>query len=232
VWKRFVLLIWDILDYQLHLFLQTIVVTINNGNIHIEETGLRTLVEAGVQSAHLRASSKPESADTFIIAVPTPFGIEKETDLSLIFSAVEAIIPYLNAHNLVIIESTISPGATKKVARRIANGRPDLVGNESDPLGSLMVMVAHCPERVLPGRIVEELVGNDRVIGGPTKQAGERTAELYGNIIAGKIYQTDATTAEMVKLSENAFRDVNISFANELALICEKLGISVWEVID
>jgi UDP-N-acetyl-D-mannosaminuronic acid dehydrogenase len=210
----------------------TVVDTVNKGDIHIEETGLRTLVEAGVKSGHLKASVTPEPADVFIIAVPTPFGSRKEADLSHVFSATDALIPYLNPGNLVVVESTISPGATKKVTQHIADRRPDLVGNKADPIGSLMISVVHCPERVLPGQILAELVGNDRVIGGMTKQASEQAAKLYGNIVSGKIYQTDATTAEMVKLSENTFRDVNISLANELALICEKLGINVWEVID
>jgi UDP-N-acetyl-D-mannosaminuronic acid dehydrogenase len=209
-----------------------VVETINAGNIHIEETGLRTLVEAGVKSEHLRASVTPESADVFIIAVPTPFGSRKEADLSYVFSAIDAISSILIPGNLLVLESTISPGATRKVAERITGCRPDLVGNKADPIGSMMISVAHCPERVLPGRILAELVGNDRVIGGLTKQASGQAAKLYGNIVSGKIYQTDATTAEMVKLSENTFRDVNISLANELALICEKLGINVWEVIE
>jgi UDP-N-acetyl-D-mannosaminuronic acid dehydrogenase len=205
---------------------------INSGKNHIEEVGLRTLLEAAVASGHLRASTVPAPSDVFIIAVPTPFDKKKQPDLSHVRDATQSIIPALRAGNLVVLESTVPPGATREVARRISEARPDLVGGTRDPLGTLRVMVAHCPERVLPGQILKELVENDRVIGGITPEAARRAQELYENIVSGTIYLTDATTAELVKLSENTFRDLNISFANELAVLCEKLGVNVWDVIE
>ena len=203
---------------------------INSGRNHVDEVGLRTLVEAGVASGHLKASGEPAPADAFIIAVPTPFDKEKKPDLTHVFDSVKSILPYLRSGNLVIIESTVPPGTTYQVACLIASGRKDLVSGTG--VESLKVLLAHCPERVLPGKILTELVENDRIVGGVTPEASKRAAGLYGLIASGKIYQTDATTAEMVKLSENTYRDVNISLANEFALICERLGIDVWEVIN
>jgi UDP-N-acetyl-D-mannosaminuronic acid dehydrogenase len=208
-----------------------IVGTINSSDIHIEEVGLRTLVEAAVGSGYLRASTHPDAADAFVIAVPTPFDSQKKPDLSFVFRATEAIMPHLRPGDLVIVESTVPPGTTLRLASFISERRPDLAKHEDPSASSLQVYVAHCPERVLPGQILKELVDNDRVIGGVTPEAAQRAAGLYGAIVSGKIYETDATTAEMVKLSENTFRDVNISLANELALLCQELGVDVWEVI-
>lgn len=209
----------------------SVVETINSGRNHIEEVGLRTLLEAAVSSGHLRASTSPAPADVFIISVPTPFGKEKQPDLSHVFQSARSIIPHLRENNLVILESTVPPGTTLEIAAFIASERPDLAGDNPQSVDTLKVSVAHCPERVLPGSILKELVENDRIVGGVTVEAGRRAAELYGTIASGKIYQTTATTAEIVKLAENTFRDVNISLANEFALICEKAGVNVWEVI-
>ncbi len=148
------------------------------------------------------------------------------------FDAARKVCPVLKAGNLVVVESTVPPGTTEKVAALIAELRTDLVTDPRDPARSLQLHLAHCPERVLPGRILKELVENDRVIGGLNPRATDCAYELYKHIVSGTIYRTDATTAEMVKLSENTFRDVNISLVNELAVICEKLGISVWQVIE
>jgi UDP-N-acetyl-D-mannosaminuronic acid dehydrogenase len=209
-----------------------VVEMVNSGRNHIQEVGLRTMVEAAISSGQLSASLEPACSDAFIIAVPTPFGPNKEPDLSHVFAAARKIIPLLEVGNLVVVESTVPPGTTEKVAEVIAAERPDLVADPARPVASLQVHVAHCPERVLPGRILKELVENDRVIGGLNAESTECAVDLYKRIVSGTIYSTDATTAEMVKLSENTFRDVNISLVNELAIICEKLGISVWEVIE
>jgi UDP-N-acetyl-D-mannosaminuronic acid dehydrogenase len=209
-----------------------VVDSINSGKNHIEEVGLRTLLEAAVGSGHLRAVRHPEPADVFIIAVPTPFTADKRPDLSHVVDATESILKHLRPGNLVVLESTVPPGTTRDIAARIARERPDLLNDPGDPTRGLSVLVAHCPERVLPGKILKELVENDRVVGGISIEATDRAAGLYSSIVSGKIFKTDATTAEMVKLSENTFRDVNISLANELASVCERLGINVWEVIE
>jgi UDP-N-acetyl-D-mannosaminuronic acid dehydrogenase len=210
---------------------EKIVATLNTGAIHIDEAGLHELVANVVASGNLRASTSPVASDAFIIAVPTPFGSKKKPDLKFVFAAVDSILPLLRPGNLVIVESTVPPGTAERVAGYIQRKRKDLGGRNSDP-SSLSVHVVHCPERVLPGNILRELVENDRVIGGLTPKGSELAKELYGRIITGKIYLTDATTAEMVKLSENTFRDVNIALSNELALISEKLGINIWEVVE
>jgi len=209
-----------------------IVEVINKGKIHIEEVGLRTLVEAAVSSGQLKAASEPANADVFIICVPTPFKEDKKPDVSYVFEAAGSILPYLRPGNLVVVESTVPPGITEKVADFVAKKRADLIEAKRKGAGSLNVFFAHCPERVLPGKILKELVENDRVIGGLGVEATRLACEIYGRIVSGRIYQTDATTAEMVKLAENTFRDVNISLSNELALICQKLGINGWEVIN
>ncbi|MCB1733816.1 MAG: UDP-N-acetyl-D-mannosamine dehydrogenase [Gammaproteobacteria bacterium] len=208
-----------------------VVETLNKGKIHIVEPGLDALVHGTVADGFLRATVTPESADAFLIAVPTPFmGDGHEPDLSYIESSARNIAPVLKAGNLVILESTSPVGATEKLSRWLAEARPDLtfphqVGEAAD------VNVAHCPERVLPGRVLHELVDNDRVIGGMTPKCAERGAALYKNFVEGECIVTNARTAEMAKLTENAFRDVNIAFANELSLICDRLGIDVWELI-
>jgi len=209
---------------------------INQGKIHIVEPGLDILVKSAVNSGNLRASLEPSAADVFIIAVPTPFKVgsdseDKIPDLSFIEAATETIAPFLSAGNLIILESTSPVGTTELIADIVNKLRPDLAKNEE--FGSKQsVFVAHCPERVLPGHIMRELVDNDRIVGGIDKQSGLQAKELYRSFCSGNIYLTDSKTAEMAKLVENSFRDVNIAFANELSLICDKVGINVWELIE
>ncbi|CAH6809789.1 UDP-N-acetyl-D-mannosamine dehydrogenase [Vibrio chagasii] len=210
--------------------------TINRGNIHIVEPDLDMLVSAAVQQGYLKAVTTPEVADAFLIAVPTPFkecadGEIPEPDLRYIEAASKAIAPVLKKGDLVILESTSPVGATEKMAAWLEKARPDLSfpqthGETAD------VNVAHCPERVLPGHVVTELVQNDRVIGGMSKRCSERSVELYKTFVMGECIITNARTAEMAKLTENSCRDVQIAFANELSMICDELDIDVWELIS
>ncbi len=210
---------------------QKVVETINRGDIHIIEPDLDIVVRAVVSDGYLRASTTTEPADAFIIAVPTPFkGDNHEPDLSYIDAAARAIAPVLAAGNLVILESTSPVGATEQVAALLAEARPDLTfpqthGSESD------IRVAHCPERVLPGQVMKELILNDRIIGGMSPKCSERATALYKTFVQGECIATDVRSAEMSKITENSFRDVNIAFANELSLICDRMGMDVWEVI-
>lgn len=209
---------------------QRAVDTINRGEIHIIEPELDIVVRAAVAEGYLRAATSPEPADAFLIAVPTPFKGDHEPDLAYVEAAAKSIAPVLKAGNLVILESTSPVGATEKMAAWLAEARPDLtfpqqVGESAD------VSIAYCPERVLPGKVMQELVQNDRVIGGLTVSCTLRATELYKIFVAGDCIATDARTAEMCKLTENSFRDVNIAFANELSIICDKLSINVWELI-
>lgn len=204
--------------------------TINQGKIHIVEPELDVLVQKAVADGWLRATTQPEAADAFLIAVPTPFKEGHQPDLSYIESAAKAIAPVLKKGDLVVLESTSPVGATEQLAVWLAEARPDLTlpqqaGENAD------VQVAHCPERVLPGQVVRELVTNDRVIGGMTQKASEMAVALYKTFVEGDCIVTNARTAEMCKLTENSFRDVNIAFANELSIICDKQGINVWELI-
>ncbi|MCQ4246363.1 UDP-N-acetyl-D-mannosamine dehydrogenase [Stutzerimonas decontaminans] len=203
---------------------------INRGEIHIVEPDLDMLVHAAVTEGYLKAVTTPEPADAFLIAVPTPFKGDHEPDLGYIESASNAIAPALKKGDLVILESTSPVGATEQMAAWMAGARPDLTfpqthGEESD------IRVAHCPERVLPGHVLRELVQNDRVIGGMTAKCSEKAVALYKTFVEGECVITNARTAEMCKLTENSFRDVNIAFANELSMICDKLNINVWELI-
>jgi UDP-N-acetyl-D-mannosaminuronic acid dehydrogenase len=209
--------------------------TINRGEIHIVEPDLDMIVHAAVNEGYLKAVLKPEPADAFLIAVPTPFkdsGSEiPEPDLKYIESAAKAIAPVLKKGDLVILESTSPVGATEQMAEWLALERADLTfpqthGSEAD------VQVAHCPERVLPGHVVRELVENDRVIGGMSSKCSEKAVELYKTFVKGECVITNARTAEMAKLTENSCRDVQIAFANELSIICDKLDIDVWELIS
>lgn len=210
--------------------------TINRGEIHIVEPDLDMLVSAAVQQEYLKAVTTPEPADAFLIAVPTPFkpcekGDIPEPDLTYIESAAKAIAPVLKKGNLVILESTSPVGATEQMSAWLAEARKDLTfpqtaGEFAD------VNVAHCPERVLPGKVVTELVQNDRVIGGMSKRCSERSVELYKTFVMGECVITNARTAEMAKLTENSSRDVQIAFANELSMICDELGIDIWELIS
>ena len=209
--------------------------TINQGKIHIVEPELDMIVSAAVTEGYLKASLTPEPADAFLIAVPTPFlpcdeGDIPAPDLSYIEAASKALAPVLKKGDLVILESTSPVGATEKMSTWLAEGRPDLTfpqthGNDAD------VNIAHCPERVLPGHVVRELVENDRVIGGMSTRCSERSVELYKTFVQGECVVTNARTAEMAKLTENSSRDVQIAFANELSIICDKLDINVWELI-
>jgi len=213
------------------------VATINSGKIHIVEPDLDVLVRSAVNSGNLKASLVPEEGDTFILAVPTPFtqdstANEKIPDLSYINAATRAIAPYLREGNLIILESTSPVGTTEQIAEIIAELRPDLVQARSGSRIHLSIYLAHCPERVLPGHIIRELVDNDRIIGGIDRASAERARDLYKSFCNGGMYLTDSRTAEMAKLVENSSRDVNIAFANELSIICDKLGINVWELID
>jgi UDP-N-acetyl-D-mannosaminuronic acid dehydrogenase len=202
-----------------------VVETINRGNIHIVEPDLDILVKSAVHSGNLTASSKPEEADVFIIAVPTPFRDNKKPDLTYVETATESIIPVLKKGNLVILESTSPVGTTESRVSAIIKKQLGWKPGED-------FFVAHCPERVLPGRILKELVDNDRIIGGINRASAEAARALYSTFVIGNIFLTDCNTAEMAKLVENAYRDVNIAFANELSLICDYLGIRVWEVIE
>lgn len=211
---------------------QAAVDTINRGEIHIVEPDLDMVVHAAVSQGYLRATTKPEPADAFLIAVPTPFkGNNHEPDLKYIEAACKSIAPVLRSGNLVVLESTSPVGATEAMAGWLAKARPDLsfpqkAGEMSD------IRIAHCPERVLPGKVMQELITNDRVIGGMTPRCSALAAELYSSFVTGEcVTATSPRAAEMAKLTENSFRDVNIAFANELSVICDKLGIDVWELI-
>ena len=209
---------------------QKTVDTINRGQIHIVEPDLDMVVHAAVVDGFLRATTRPEPADAFLIAVPTPFKADHQPDMSYIESASKSIAPVLKKGDLVILESTSPVGATEQMADWLAEARPDLTfpqthGEDSD------IRVAHCPERVLPGHVLRELVQNDRVIGGITVKCSEAAAQLYKSFVQGECVVTSARSAEMCKLTENSFRDVNIAFANELSIICDKLSINVWELI-
>jgi UDP-N-acetyl-D-mannosaminuronic acid dehydrogenase len=211
---------------------QHVVDTINQGRIHIVEPELDILVQKTVQSGYLRAVTQLEKADVFIIAVPTPFKENFEPDLSYIESASKSIAKVLEKGNLVILESTSPVGSTEKMMDWMKKDRPDLifpVFGEESLLSDLSV--AHCPERVLPGSVVRELVDNDRIIGGVTNHCSKQARELYRVFVEADFLMTDCRTAELSKLVENAFRDVNIAFANELSLICDKLNVNVWELI-
>ena len=204
--------------------------TINQGKIHIIEPELDMLVQAAVSAGYLRATTQPEPAEAFLIAVPTPFTDGHKPDLSYIEAAAKSIAPVLAKGNLVILESTSPVGTTEMLAQWLAQARPDLSFPQL-AAETADIQIAYCPERVLPGRVVHELVDNDRVIGGMTRTATFMAAALYKTFVQGDLVETNARTAEMCKLTENSFRDVNIAFANELSMICDKLDINVWELI-
>lgn len=217
---------------------QQAVDTINAGNIHIVEPDLDIVVRSVVTTGNLRATTTPEPAEVFMIAVPTPFyhgedangELSHQPNLSYIESAAKAIAPILEKGNLVILESTSPVGATEKLAGWLKEARPDL-SFPQDSGDAADIKVAHCPERVLPGYVLQELVSNDRVIGGMSNACSARAVELYKTFVRGECITTNARTAEMAKLTENSFRDVNIAFANELSVICDKLKINVWELV-
>lgn len=200
------------------------VAAVNRGELPFVEPGLREVLERAVGRGTLTATTQTPETDAYIVAVPTPFTETHSADLSYIEAAADGIAAKLTGGELIILESTSPPGATEHLAQRILAARPDL--------GAADILVAHCPERVLPGKIMEEMITNDRIIGGLTPEAAEAARDLYSAFCKGKFLLTDARTAEMAKLTENSFRDVNIAFANELSVISHKLGIDVWELIE
>jgi UDP-N-acetyl-D-mannosaminuronic acid dehydrogenase len=208
-----------------------IVRTVNAGGVHIEECDLDRLVSEAIASERLVASCDMPSASFYMIAVPTPLGPNKSPDISYVEAAARAIAPRILPGACVIVESTSPVGTTERVAEIIAGLRPDLVVPRDGSTEECDIALAYCPERVLPGKIVSELVYNDRVIGGVTPACAERAAVLYASFVKGDCFTTTSRVAETVKLVENSFRDVNIAFANELSMIADRIGVDVWEVI-
>lgn len=206
-----------------------VVATINSGRIHIQEPDLDVLVRAAVQSGNLRAATAPAAAETFIIAVPTPFTVDatgaRRPDLSFVEAAARSLAAVVAPGNLIVLESTSPVGTTEKVKAWVE----DELRRRGRAVDGLLY--AHCPERILPGQMLKELIANDRIVGGLTPEASARAKALYEIFCAAQIFVTDARTAELAKLTENAFRDVNIAFANELSMICDRLGVDVWELI-
>ena len=196
--------------------------TINQGKIHIVEPELDTFVKSAVNSGKLKASLKPDFADVFIIAVPTPFHSGYVPNVDYVVSATKSIAPYIQERNIVILESTSPVGTTELVEKTL----------KEENIDTSKLYIAHCPERVLPGKIMKELVENDRIVGGLTQEATAKTVEFYNTFVSGEVLSTDARTAEMAKLTENSFRDTNIAFANELSMLCDKFDINVWELIS
>ena len=200
-----------------------VVATTNAGKLHIVEEGLEALLQEVIAAGNFKAYTQPQEADAYFIVVPTPFKGEHEPDISFVEAATRMVLPLLKEGDLYVIESTSPIGTTEKMAELIFGERPELRGK---------LHVAYCPERVLPGNIIYELVHNDRVIGGLDEASTEKAKEFYAQFVQGKLHATNCRTAEMCKLTENASRDVQIAFANELSLICDKAGINVWELID
>jgi UDP-N-acetyl-D-mannosaminuronic acid dehydrogenase len=208
-----------------------VVEKVNRGEIHIVEPDLDGLIQKVVANGRLRAATTPQPADAFVIAVPTPITEDHKPDISYVLSAAQSIAPVLKRGDLVVLESTSPVGTTRKMTALLAELRPDLRfpnahGEDAD------VLVAYSPERVLPGKVLSELINNDRSIGGLSRRSSARTVELYSTFVGGDLFITSAESAELVKLTENAFRDVNIAFANELAAVCQDLSLNVWEVIE
>lgn len=195
----------------------------NRGELHIVEPGLQDLLKKAVDNKNLVASTTPFESDVYLIVVPTPFKAKHEPDISYVESATKTVIPFLKEGDLFIIESTSPVGTTEKMAELIFAERPELKGR---------IHIAYCPERVLPGNVIFELVNNDRVIGGIDDASADAAAQFYGKFVSGQLHKTNCRTAEMCKLVENSSRDVQIAFANELSMICEKAGINVWELIS
>jgi UDP-N-acetyl-D-mannosaminuronic acid dehydrogenase len=199
---------------------QSVVDTINRGKTHIIEPNLSSLVKEVVENGQLKAYLKPIEADIFIIAVPTPFQDGYIPNIDYVVEATKSIIPYIEEGNIVILESTSPIGTTEKIKELMEQGGID----------TTKIYIAYCPERVLPGKIIKELVENDRIVGGITPEATKKIAEFYRTFVKGEVLESDAKTAEMAKLTENSFRDVNIAFANELSILCDKFDIDVWEL--
>ncbi len=195
----------------------------NEGKLHIVEPGLQDLLVNVVENGSLRASTQPEDADAFFIVVPTPFKGDHEPDVSYVENATRMVLPYLKPGNLFVIESTSPVGTTEAMAQIIFSERPELVGK---------IHIAYCPERVLPGNVIYELVHNDRVIGGLDEASTDAAIAFYSQFVEGKLHRTNSRTAELCKLTENSSRDVQIAFANELSMVCDQAGINVWELIN
>lgn len=195
----------------------------NQGKLHIIEPGLEEMLQEVIKSRHLKASAKPEVCDAYFIVVPTPFKGNHEPDISYVESATRTVIPYLKEGDLYVIESTSPVGTTDKMKQLIFAERPELAGK---------IFIAYCPERVLPGNVIYELIHNDRVIGGLDEASTDKAIGFYSQFVKGMLHRTNCKTAEMCKLTENSSRDVQIAFANELSLICDKAGINVWELIN
>ncbi len=206
----------------------SVVESVGAGRAHFKESNLDELLQGVVASSALTVSLTPGEADVFVIAVPTPLCADKKPDLSFVEAAVDQIIPLVKEGDLIILESTVPPGTTMSMVARLGRARPDLTG--AGGVGKSF-FAAHCPERVLPGKILTELVNNDRIIGGITPSCAARAKALYQNFVKGECITTTAETAELTKLAENSFRDVNIAFANELSMVCDRLGIDVWELL-
>ncbi|MBX3127603.1 MAG: UDP-N-acetyl-D-mannosamine dehydrogenase [Polyangiaceae bacterium] len=207
-----------------------VVDVVNRAEVHIPEPELARVVRAAVREGCLRASGQPERSDAFLLAVPTPIAQDRSPDLSFVRTAASAVAPVLEAGNLVVLESTAPVGTTQQLAAWLAEARPDLTFPQQHGEQSA-IAIAHCPERVLPGQILRELVHNDRVIGGMTPRCADAAATLYRIFARGELHLTDCRTAELSKLAENSYRDLNIAFANELSLLCDRLGIDVWKLI-
>ena len=202
---------------------QEVVDTTNSGKLHIVEEGLEELLKEVIASGKFKAYARPQGADAYFIVVPTPFKGNHKPDISFVEAATKMVLPLLKEGDLFVIESTSPVGTTEKMAELIFESRPELKGK---------LHIAYCPERVLPGNIIYELVNNDRVIGGIDEASTEKAKEFYSYFVKGQLHSTNCRTAEMCKLTENASRDVQIAFANELSLICDKAGINVWELIE
>lgn len=202
---------------------QEVVDTTNSGKLHIVEEGLEELLKEVIASGKFKAYARPQVADAYFIVVPTPFKGNHKPDISFVEAATKMVLPLLKEGDLFVIESTSPIGTTEKMAELIFESRPELKGK---------LHIAYCPERVLPGNIIYELVNNDRVIGGIDEASTEKAKEFYSYFVKGQLHSTNCRTAEMCKLTENASRDVQIAFANELSLICDKAGINVWELIE
>lgn len=195
----------------------------NQGRLHIIEPGLEDMLKEVVEAGTFKAALRPEESDAYFMVVPTPFKGNHEPDISYVEAATKAVLPLLKAGDLYVIESTSPVGTTEKMRDLIYAARPELEGN---------IYIAYCPERVLPGNVIYELVHNDRVIGGVDEASTDKAIEFYSQFVTGKLHRTNSKTAEMCKLTENSSRDVQIAFANELSLICDKAGINVWELIE
>ena len=206
---------------------------VNRGEVPFVEPDLGVAVSGAVSNGTLQASLTMPAADAYVLSVPTPFSDGHSPDLSYVKASIESIAPLLKGGELIVLESTSPPGTTRKIAGWLAEQRPDLLIDGMDSKGDKRrkIFLAHAPERVLPGRVMIEIVTNDRIIGGLSPEASRRAADLYGTFVQGEILITDATTAELAKLAENAFRDVNIAFANELSIVADRLGVDVWDLI-